>query len=144
MKDKRDTVYYWLQKAADAKKWLDDYDRWGVPPTFHGYQEYQRAYDEAMEQVSWMKRLAPFEADTPHAAPDENGGAGSEKQVWQLRYYDDNPSRGGSMTPYETFVADSKEDAREQLKQYIQQKDPHSTETVEQYLSHYRDFVQIK
>lgn len=61
MKETRDTVYSWLRKAADAKRWMDDYDRWGVPPTFNRYQEQQATYNEAMQQVQWMKRLAPFE-----------------------------------------------------------------------------------
>jgi hypothetical protein len=62
MKETRDTVYTWLQRARDAKQWMDDYDRWGVSPTYQHYQEQQAKYDEAMQQIEWMKRLAPFEA----------------------------------------------------------------------------------
>lgn len=73
----------------------------------------------------------------------------TQLEVWQLRYYDENPSRGGSMIPYKTFVAKDERDARRQLKQYIKEhptaplRTDNHKETIDEYLSHYRDFVRV-
>ena len=64
VKESRDTIYIWLQRARDAKQWMDDYDRWGVQPTFKGYQEQQAKYNESMAQIEWIKRLSEFEKES--------------------------------------------------------------------------------
>ena len=69
VKPNRDTIYHWLRKAEDAKWWLDFYDRIGVDPTFPDYQQHQREYDDAMEQIRWMKQLAAIEQGNPDANP---------------------------------------------------------------------------
>lgn len=58
VKPNRDTIYHWLQKADNAKWWLDFYGRNNIDPTTPEYQRHQAEYDYAMEQIRWMKRLA--------------------------------------------------------------------------------------
>lgn len=64
VKGNRDTIYYWMQKAADAKWWIDGYEASYTTLTFPHYAEKQSEYDYAMEQIRWMRRLDTFERST--------------------------------------------------------------------------------
>lgn len=51
MDEQRDTIFNWLQRAANAKYWLDFYEGAGVDKSLEIVQRHQRDYDAAMAKV---------------------------------------------------------------------------------------------